>query len=71
MNWEVDRASAQTLVLLSGRTEMKAAGETLALKPGDCVILPAHLGEVRLLSFGEEATLVLAGAGGVAMAPLK
>lgn len=64
----VDPRSAQVVVALEGVARLEAGGESLHLRRGVCVVLPAALGAVRVEPLeAAPAVCVFAGAGGVPM----
>ncbi|NQU42912.1 class I mannose-6-phosphate isomerase [bacterium] len=67
-SWSVDPRSAQVLIVLEGGASARAGGEEIILKRGSTLILPATVGEVEVRAADGPLRLVLAGAGGVAMA---
>ena len=64
LGWNVDSRSFQILFVLSGYATLTGGDETLSLRPGQTVILPANLDKVRL-KCQKSTQLVLAGAPGV------
>ncbi|MBN1865958.1 class I mannose-6-phosphate isomerase [Candidatus Sumerlaeota bacterium] len=67
LEWEIDPRSAQVVVMLAGSGRIQGAGETVPMKKGACVILPAALGSVHLEVEQEAMECVLAGAGEIEM----
>jgi mannose-6-phosphate isomerase len=66
LGWMVDPRSVQVLCLLEGTALISAEHGTVRANAGDCVLLPALLGDVTLEP-QDAAVAVLAGAGGVPM----
>ncbi len=64
-SWKINPASVQVLIVLYGNIFIHTATGKLALKEGDCVILPATLGDVEMVR--SHGVVVLAGAGHVPM----
>jgi mannose-6-phosphate isomerase len=67
LSWKVNLVSVQVLILLEGALSLHASGEKLSLHKGDCVILPATLGDVEIVPQEKKALVILAGADNVPM----
>ncbi len=67
LKWKVNPKSTQSLIVVEGAIDMTGGGETLSLKPGSTVVLPAALGSVEVMPQSANATCILAGAGGIKM----
>jgi mannose-6-phosphate isomerase len=65
LSWAVDPASTQVVVVVEGEVGLHAEAARVDLKKGDCVILPAAVGAVRLDAGDKQTCCVVAGAGGI------
>lgn len=63
--WKVNPKSAQVLALTDGEAVLLSGGQQLSLKKGDCVILPAAVGNAALQSNNGSCQVILSGAGGI------
>jgi len=66
-SWNINPVSMQVLILLDGSLSLQSTGDTLNLRKGDGVILPATLGKVDIKLISCDALGILTGAGRVPM----